>query len=904
MGDKGQVAAEWWKQAKEIVADALEEESAAARIALVARRCGSDERLRREVESLLEQTTGVLENCADDVSPPPHPELLSLAPGRRIGPYAIIREIGRGGMGAVYLAQRADGEFEKQVAIKLLKRGTDTDEVLRRFRAEREILARLEHPFIARLFDGGTSEDGLPYFVMEYVAGLPVTEFCAAKALSFEDRLLLFVKICAAVQFAHQNLVVHRDLKPANILITAGSDPKLLDFGIAKLLAPGDGNLSLTISDQQRLTPAYASPEQVRGDQITTVSDVYSLGVLLYQLLTGKNAHNFSTLHPSPTELQRVVGDQMPQRPSAAATDASTQRHLRGDLDSIILKALRKEPARRYASAGALAEDIQRHLDNLPVRASRDTISYRASKFVQRHKVGVGSAALVALALIAGSITTAWQAHQARFEKAKAEKRFNQVRKLAHSVLFDYHDAIAALPGSTETRERLVKDGLEYLDNLSEEAGDDRGLLRELADAYEKVAAVQGGAAVSKRGALLSSANLGDTAGATASLKKAVAIREKLCALEPANRELQNELAFCYATLAGNYLLIGPPEKAIEYTRKSIPLLESSLTVEPSNEEIQYKLSVVYLALAKALGGAGLANVGDTKGAREYMGKSQALLERLTTQFPTNLDYQLLLGSIHNLLGFLLFAEGNQAEELREYLKAVDIDRVLVKASPGNTAYRRELAVQLGNACSAMVRLGDRTGALEKAKEALSIYESLASADPNDVSIRRNLAVGYRNVATALGTSDPTGALHNFHKALQIFAELNAKDPNNADFRRQWAVVYFYLSRFQAEINELDNAATSALAGIKIDESLVADAPTNASARNNLAQLYAQLGKTYPTRAAAASSKDEWRAAKEAFEKSLALYQEMKAKGTLPAADAQKPDEVAREIAKCDAALK
>ncbi len=268
MADKDDAAAEWWALAKEIVADALEEESTATRMALVARRCGSDERLRREVESLLAQTTGSLETCAADINAPLLPESPSLAAGRRIGAYAIVREIGRGGMGAVYLAQRADGEFKKQVAIKLLKRGTDTDEVLRRFRAEREILASLEHPFIGRLFDGGTTDDGLPYFVMEYVAGSPVTGYCATKALTIEDRLRLFLKISAAVQFAHQNLVVHRDLKPANILVTGRGEPKLLDFGIAKLLAPGEGNPGLTSPDQQHLTPAYASPEQVRGEQI------------------------------------------------------------------------------------------------------------------------------------------------------------------------------------------------------------------------------------------------------------------------------------------------------------------------------------------------------------------------------------------------------------------------------------------------------------------------------------------------------------------------------------------------------------------------------------------------------------------------------------------------------------
>ncbi len=227
--------------------------------------------------------------------------------GRRIGSYELVRELGRGGMGTVWLAKRADQQFDKLVAIKLLKRGTDTDEVLRRFQAERRILARLEHPNIARLIDGGETDDGLPYFIIEFVNGLSITEFCRTKRLTIDERLRLFLRVCAAVQVAHQNLIVHRDLKPANILITDEGEPKLLDFGIAKLLSNDGDAFEITTADRQHLTPAYASPEQVRGGSVTTVSDIYALGALLYEILTGQNAHRFSTSHPTPTELLRVV---------------------------------------------------------------------------------------------------------------------------------------------------------------------------------------------------------------------------------------------------------------------------------------------------------------------------------------------------------------------------------------------------------------------------------------------------------------------------------------------------------------------------------------------------------------------------------------------------------------------
>ncbi len=295
-----------WQQVKEITADALEK-TTAERPAFLATACAEDSALRREVESLLAAGGRKgLESFADDLAWS-RAEERDARIGQNVGAYRIVRPIGRGGMGTVYLAERADREFKKQVALKILKRGTDTDEVLRRFRRERQILAQLAHPNIAHLLDAGTTADGLPYFAMEYVAGIPVTEFCQTNNLDLHARLQLFLTICGAVEFAHRNLIVHRDLKPANILVTADGEPKLLDFGIAKLLAPEAAEVELTMQERQRLTPAYASPEQVRGEPVTTVSDVYALGALLYELLTGQTPHRFATPRPTETELVRVI---------------------------------------------------------------------------------------------------------------------------------------------------------------------------------------------------------------------------------------------------------------------------------------------------------------------------------------------------------------------------------------------------------------------------------------------------------------------------------------------------------------------------------------------------------------------------------------------------------------------
>ncbi|HEY0369040.1 MAG TPA: serine/threonine-protein kinase, partial [Chthoniobacterales bacterium] len=428
----------------------------------------------------------------------------------------IVRELGRGGMGTVWLARRADAQFEKLVAIKLLKRGTDTDEVLRRFHDERRILARLDHPNIARLFDAGTTDDGLPYFVMEYVEGARLTDYCFTENLSLGARVALFRKICAAVQFAHQNLVVHRDLKPANILIDAEGEPKLLDFGIAKLLAAGEETSNMTMPGGERITPAYASPEQVRGEPVTTVSDVYALGALLYEVLTGLQPYRFSRAQPTVRELMQIICEQEPVRPSQVAAQPHLRRELRGDLDNIVLRAMAKQPGRRYPSANNLGDDLRRYVESKPVRARPDTAAYRTQKFFARNKAATGIAALAFIALILGVTAVISEAR-------RADRRFEDVRHLAGSFLFEFDDGIVDLPGSTPVRRLLVGRALQYLDSLAQEAHRDRALQLELAQAYLKVGDVQGKPYTP---------NLGDSAGAIASYTKALEIAAPLAQKE------------------------------------------------------------------------------------------------------------------------------------------------------------------------------------------------------------------------------------------------------------------------------------------------------------------------------------------------------------------------------------
>lgn len=432
---RGNIDPQRWDRLKTILGEALEQNSSAGRIAVVEQRCGEDTDLLEEAESLLVEAEALLnehtdsfEDCVRNAAAtfwqegPPRS-------GQRVGAYVIVRELGRGGMGTVFLADRADGQFEKQVAIKILNRGADTAEILRRFHAERQILAKLDHPNIGRLLDAGTTEDGLPYFIMDYIVGAPVTRFAVAQKLSTRQRLELFLKICAAVEFAHRNLVVHRDIKPSNILANAEGEPKLLDFGIAKLLAKDEEVAQRTAEAQQHLTPICASPEQAKGDPITVASDIYSLGALLYEMLSDQKPHRFSTARPTREELALVVGEQVPPPPSAVASDAQTARLLRGDLDAIVLFAMRKDPGMRYATVADLAADIRRHLERKPVLARHPGLGYRAKCFIKRNGSRLLASAAV-LVVLAGVFFAFWtRSQQNAREAAKASVPASDLRK-------------------------------------------------------------------------------------------------------------------------------------------------------------------------------------------------------------------------------------------------------------------------------------------------------------------------------------------------------------------------------------------------------------------------------------------------------------------------------------------
>jgi serine/threonine protein kinase len=547
---------ERWRQIRDVFEHAVGIESM-ERSAFLDTACATDPDLRQEVESLLQYE----DRAGSRFLKTPAVDLLEAVPvpitsriGRRVGAYQILEEIGHGGMGEVYRACRVDGQFEQEVAVKLVRGGYDSRLILERFRHERQILATLDHPNIARLLDGGTLEDGVPYLAMELIEGKPIDHYCEEHELSVSERLTLFLQVCAAVQYAHGHLVVHRDIKPGNILVTENGVPKLLDFGIAKIL---DSPTSSQTTIGHPLTPEYASPEQIRGEAITTASDVYSLGVVLYQLLTGTSPYGAD--QHSPTELVRAITEMEPQRPSTVVlrakppadgaglhlvsehSPAKLGRRLHGDLDTIVLKALRKEPQHRYASVERLSEDIRREMEGLPVMARKGSWSYRTVKFLRRNRIGMTAAVLVCVAVLAGVVATVREARIAGANQRRAERRFNDVRQLANSLIFEIHDSIQALPGATPSRKLLLDRAVEYLDKLSQDASGDLDLQRELAWGYERLATVQGDTTQS---------NLGHVSAAEESHRKATALFEAIAKANPHSVPDQLNLASAYRMAA------------------------------------------------------------------------------------------------------------------------------------------------------------------------------------------------------------------------------------------------------------------------------------------------------------------------------------------------------------------
>lgn len=560
--------------------------------------------------------------------------------GEKIGSYRIVREIDRGGMGAVFETVREDGDFDRRAAIKLTSHNLFSEDLIKRFQSEKQILARLEHPNIVRLFDGGITSNHIPYFVMEYIEGTPITTYCREKGLEIGVRLSLFGQVCDAVAYAHRQLVVHRDLKPSNILVTPDGQIKLLDFGIAKVLTPEVG--SQTLTRNAPLTPEYASPEQIRGGSISTASDIYSLGVLLFELLSDlRPAELFSSTDGELTASvlsSEPIGPSTVVRRSAGIIEPRLRemmaRKLRGDLDNIILKCLRRDPGERYSSAGQLGEDISSYLHGRPVKAHPESRAYRTRKFVGRNRLLVGTSATALILIVCGAGIATWQYLVASQQKLIAEQRFEQVRKVANALIFDYHDEIAKLEGSTALRERLVKDAVAYLDAISPDSSDDPALLRELGVAYRKIGDVQG---------LAYQANLGNLDGALANYSRSIELLEQARTRKEEDGSILVELLETYRSLAAAEARAGKNPKARETLLKAIRESERYFASHTNSAE----LGVLDLRLRLSLGDT--HNI-DLEAGRTVYEKALADALELEKKYGENVDVGRLIAKFNQRL--------------------------------------------------------------------------------------------------------------------------------------------------------------------------------------------------------------------------------------------------------------
>jgi eukaryotic-like serine/threonine-protein kinase len=851
--------------------------------------CVGDASLRRQVEQLLRSHRQADRFIEEPLVRPqdgvPEPDDGDRLIGQIVGQYRILQRLGGGGMGVVYLAQRADQQFEKRVAIKLIKRGMDTDSVLRHFHTERQILATFDHPNIAHLLDGGATDDGRPYFVMEYVEGVPVDAYCDAQELSITQRLQLFLQICGAVTYAHRHAVIHRDLKPSNILVDSDGVPKLLDFGIAKLLQPGEYRESiLTLIGLRMMTPDYASPEQVRGEALTTASDVYSLGVVLYKLLTGSQPYD---LPRTSQDISRAITETEPRRPSTAVGNAERwARGLRGDLDNIVLMALRKEPERRYQSVERFSDDIRRHLESLPVLARQDAFGYRALKFVQRNKAATLAAALVALSLLGGIVATSWQAQKAKEQealakaaKASAEQRFNDVRRLAHSVLFEYYDAIENLPGATAAREMLVKNALTYLDSLAGEVSNDKDLQRELAAAYDRVGDVHG--------RLFAAASLGDRAGALDSYVKASRIREAIVASDPHDERARTDLAGSYIRIGTQFQETNDTARGVDYVRRGIAEYVKALAENPADAQIRTELARAYNNL-----GLALEETGDAAGSLRNHREAMKLREALVAAEPGNKKYQRNLAVSYINLGRALVLTGALTEGLASNQAAMTLCAALLADDARNADYRRLLSNTYQNDGEYRDFLNDSAGALQSFRKKLALDAQSMADDPLNATAREDFGYASARIGDLLAEGGENAqALPYREKALALYEKMAADSPESVIARYRTAIVRAGVAEVQAKLGRSDVSLRQVSRAVADLDKAPAD-PAVAWQRALSAQALMLVGHTY-------AALNDRRTACNTYGRSFAVWQDMERRGILTADVFRYRDEVARQMANC-----
>jgi serine/threonine protein kinase len=800
--------------------------------------------------------------------------------GQSIGNYRIIERIGSGGMGTVYKAVRNDDEYRTEVAIKLIKRGMDTDYILKRFRRERQILANLNHPNIARLLEGGTTAEGLPYFVMEYIEGKTLIDYCDEKRFSLAKRLKLFRTICSAVQHAHQNLVIHRDIKPSNILITDDNTPKLLDFGIAKILQT-DAPEALTATELKVLTPEYASPEQVRGEAVNVLSDVYSLGVVLYELLTGQRPYHFKNRRPD--EIAKVICEHEPAKPSTAVGGIKTaenkartkakkisehleeprafspekwRRSLRGDLDNIVLMAMRKEPERRYATVAEFSEDVRRYLEGRPVLAHGNTFFYKSGKFISRNKIVATAAVLIALSLIFGVAATAWQAVRAERARSLAQRRLSDVRAMANSFIFEINDEIEHNP--TRARQMLVSRAVEYLDKSAAEAENDSSLQSELATAYLKIGDVQ---------SALYTANVGDSSGALESYGKALKINEAIYAAEPKNLSAGLNLSASCLKMGDISAKTGNIAASTDFYRRAVSLNEQFVDAEPAHTEARRQLADSLLRL-----GQSVFRTGELPEVLTHYRRSLAIYEQLAAENPFDSKARRSPAVVLFYVGFALNNMEERDEALKCFRQALEISEKILAADPDSITARRDVR-EFNHWFGFILReTGDINASLAHHQKSQSITRELLSADETNVEERNTLAESQLETGKTLAQAGRDAeALKSYQEAIQNYEQVHKTDVKNAHVRCQIAYAKLFFAETLARTGRTSQALDILGQTLVTFKDLTVEDPNNKEWQSFFALNYKKIGEV-------SLKQNETRKALENFRKAYAIEENLSAK--------------------------
>lgn len=744
-----------WNLIEEIFHSALER-PLSERSEYVANACGDDAELRSEVESLLmsdRAATVELEALvAGDLREIVHdfeaPEI-----GTRVGPYRIVRELDSGGMGIVYLAVRSDDQYFQIVAIKMIRRGLESSALVSRFRAERQILATLTHPNIGTILDGGETADGRPFIVMEYVEGQPITLASENRGLSINQRLDLFRAVCSAVHYAHQKLVIHRDIKPNNVLVTPEGIVKLIDFGISEPLYTDlmPGGFPQTEGGQRLMTPEYASPEQLLGQELTTASDIYSLGVLLFELLTGSRPYTLTGLSFAAAE--RVVCLQEVRKPSTVeGLSDRRRRELRGDLDRIILMAMEKDPARRYLSAQHFQEDLVRYLRGRPVLARKATPIYRLSKFVHRHRIASLMTCATAAVLGGAIVIHHWQSR-------RADRMVQEVETLANSAITNLAENLEQSPGSIDVQASLFHGALGYLEQLRKESGNDPRLLLKLSHAYQRVGDLEGSP---------SAANLGHSETAVASYQQALRTAAEAHSRLP-GEESTRAVIEAQQRLAGIQTFLGDIKEARDNYGRSLSLALALWRQKPDDPVRRQMLALNY----SGIGDVELANLEPDEALQSF----REAIKVFGDDPNGKEDHDRTLTRLYLRRARALNELGAQSEVLADNQKAISIAGGLTQEfqSSGQakrglfSAYQNMVLVLSGRD---MMNVGDSRLSQSYARKALEIAETLAASDAKNMQARSDVSLGYTAMGDSFRLDRPAKAAEWYRESLVLAREL------------------------------------------------------------------------------------------------------------------------------------